>query len=110
MDRIHYSGDSILTGSEIARALLDYAGALAATNGSETVVIPCLHADGTTGSVRLLVGPASQIISSTEDSEHDELIDASLVAEFDQQTSRLRSANVAGLADPIAYTEEFDDL
>ncbi|MDF2442481.1 MAG: hypothetical protein JWR01_684 [Subtercola sp.] len=110
MDRIHYSGDSILTGSEIARALLDYAGALAATTGSETVVIPCLHDNGTTGSVRLLVGPASQIISATEYSEHAELVDAALVAQFDQQTARLRGANVAGPADPIAYTDDFDDL
>ncbi|RFA10242.1 hypothetical protein B7R54_14270 [Subtercola boreus] len=110
MERIHYTGGSILTGSDIARALLDYAGALAATDGSEIVDIPSLHSDGTIGRATFLIGPASQLVSETEPSDHDELVDADLVAGFRASTARLTAANVAGPAEPIAYTEELDDL
>ena len=40
MDRIHYAGDSILTGTDIAHAMLEYARALAQVGSSATVEIP----------------------------------------------------------------------
>ena len=40
MDRIHCAGNSILTGSAIAAALLEYAEALAKVGTSATVEIP----------------------------------------------------------------------
>ena len=72
MDRIHYAGDSILTGSEIARALLDYAQALAVAGTSATVDIPVVdEGDGSIGRSELLIGPASQLISDTEEEGHE---------------------------------------
>ena len=40
MHRIHYAGTSILTGSAIAIALVDYAQALAEVGSSATVDVP----------------------------------------------------------------------
>ena len=60
MDRIHYAGDSVVTGSAIARAVLEYAKALAKANQSETVEIPTLASDGSISRSTLLIGPASQ--------------------------------------------------
>lgn len=79
MERIHYATGSILTGSDIARALVDYAEALARVSKSASVDIPTLHADGTVGRANFLVGPASQLVSETEDSRFPELTDGDLV-------------------------------
>ena len=90
MDRIHYAGDSILTGSAIARALLEYAQALAKVGTSATVDIPTRESDGSLGRSSLLVGPASQLIADAEESAYDEIVDDELVAHFEQETAKLR--------------------
>lgn len=92
MDRIHYAGDSILTGSEIARALLEYAEALAKVGTSATVDIPTRKPDGSLGRSSVLVGPASQLIADAEDSEYDEIVDDELVAYFDREAARVRGS------------------
>src|SRR4051794_5913650 len=91
MDRIHYAGDSILTGTEIARALLEYAQALALAGTSATVDIPVVNEqDGSIGRSELLIGPASQLISDTEESPYDDAIDQELVSRMHDETARLR--------------------
>ena len=91
MDRIHYAGDSILTGTEIARALLEYAQALAVAGTSATVDIPVVdERDGSIGRSELLIGPASQLISDTEDSPYDDAIDHDLVTHMYDEAARLR--------------------
>ena len=90
MDRIHYAGNSILTGSAIAAALLEYAQALAKVGTSATVEIPTRAEDGSIGRSKLLVGPASQLISDAEESTDDEIIDEELVAYFTREAARLR--------------------
>ncbi|AWB86411.1 hypothetical protein [Mycetocola zhujimingii] len=93
MERIHYATGSILTGSEIARALVGYAEALAKVGSSASVDIPSLHEDGTLGRANFLVGPASQLVSETEDSTFPEVTDADLVAELQAATARLGDAH-----------------
>lgn len=91
MDRIHYAGDSILTGTEIARALLEYAQALAVAGTSATVDIPIVNeADGSIGRSELLIGPASQLISDTEESPYDDVLDPDLVTRMYDEAARLR--------------------
>ncbi|MFU8948039.1 hypothetical protein ACLRGF_15055 [Mycetocola zhadangensis] len=79
MERIHYATGSILTGTEIARALVDYAEALAKVGSSASVDIPARHPDGSIGRANFLVGPASQLVSETEDSDLPELTDPEVV-------------------------------
>jgi hypothetical protein len=89
MDRIHYAGNSVLTGSRIAKSLLEYAEVLAKAGTSATVDIPTREEDGSLGRSKLLVGPASQLIADAEESEFDEIVDDELVAYFDREAARL---------------------
>ena len=93
MERIHYATGSILTGTDIARALVDYAEALAKVGTSASVDIPARHADGTVGRANFLVGPASQLVSETEDSPFPEIEDDELVHGLRQATILLADAH-----------------
>jgi len=90
MERIYYAGDRFETGTELARALVDYAAALARHGSAANVEIPVRHADGTQGTVNFLIGPASQIVTETLDDEQgDEVLDAELVARLRALTAEL---------------------
>ena len=91
MERVHYAGSSILTGSAIAHALLDYAQALAEAGTSATVRIPTLNHDGAPGTSEVLIGPASQLIADSEESEYDEVVDDELVARLRDAAQRVRN-------------------
>jgi hypothetical protein len=91
MDRVYYAGHSVLTGTAIAEALLDYAQALAQASGSATIDIPTLNEDGSRGRSEILVGPSSQLISDAEDSEHEEVTDDELVAYLRREAINLRA-------------------
>ncbi|SMH49857.1 hypothetical protein SAMN06295885_3427 [Rathayibacter oskolensis] len=102
MERIHYAGSSVLTGSAIARALVRYAEALAMRKGSMTVEIPVRRPSGGEGRASLLIGPASQLFSETEDSAYDEIVDEELVARLTGETERL------GVSHPVAEAASDD--
>jgi hypothetical protein len=103
MDRIHYAGDSLLTGTEIARALLEYASALAKSEQSATVDIPVRHDDGTIGRANFLIGPASQLVSRVEASPFEELTDPSLVEHLTREADKLRPAH------PMSASNDTDE-
>jgi hypothetical protein len=98
MERIHYAGDSVLTGTELAHALLDYAEALALKGSSATVEIPSRLEDGTIGTAHFLIGPASQLVSETVVTDDEEIEAADIVANFRHET--------ALLGEPRAVAEE----
>jgi len=109
MDRIHYAGDTVLTGSDIAAALLEYARALAERDASATIDIPSREDDGSLGRSTFLLGPASQLVTDAEESEYDEVIDTELVLEFQRKTAALVSNTV--LPDPEPHsTSALDEL
>jgi len=113
MDRLHYAGHSILTGSAIARAILDCAQALAEADTSATIDVPILNEDGSLGRSEILIGPASQLISDSEHSEFEELVDEEFVARLRDQAARVRAhgaeAVVADVPDTTAAeTHDYD--
>ena len=110
MDRIHYAGDSILTGSTIAHALLDYAQALAQVGASATVDVPTLNDDGSFGRSEILIGPASQLIASAEDSGYDDVVDEELVAHMIEEARRLRRNGSPSPTATIRATDEPADM
>jgi hypothetical protein len=111
MERIHYAGDSVLTGSEIARALLEYANALAKNDQSATVDIPARHPDGTVGRANFLIGPASQLVSETEESQFEEIVEPELVAHLVEETNKLRPVRpVSTTSGPDENLNTMDDL
>lgn len=100
MQRIFYAGDSVLTGTDIAHAVLAYAQALALADSSETIAIPVLLPDGEQGEASILIGPASQLIAETATDDVDELVDEALVARLTELT------NARGAARPVTETAE----
>lgn len=104
MDRVHYTGHSVVTGTAIAHALLDYAQALSQEGASATIEIPTIGDDGTPGRSEILIGPASQLMSDGEASGYPELIDDDLTAWMRREADRLRqhggSSVTAKTADP----------
>lgn len=96
MDRITYAGETFLTGSAIAHALLDFAQALAQVGSSATVTIPTVSETGESVSSEVLVGPASQLITTEVSSDFDEPLDAALV-------ERIRALAEEQRRGPIAH-------
>lgn len=90
MDTIHYAGDSVVTGTEIARALLDYAEALAQAATAATVDIPIVDTVGDEVRWEVLVGPASQLTARRIEWDGPELRDDLLVARLGRQADQLR--------------------
>jgi hypothetical protein len=79
MELIHYADGSVLTGTAIARALIDYAQVLAANATAATVDIPTREPDGSIGRAQFLLGPASQIVSVNAVTNGAEVEDEELV-------------------------------
>ncbi|WP_066516414.1 hypothetical protein [Curtobacterium ammoniigenes] len=62
MKKIHYSDAVILTSDDAADAVLDYATALAKSGRADSIDVPSVDDDGFGVVVRMLVGPASQMV------------------------------------------------
>jgi hypothetical protein len=89
MERIHYAGDELVTGSEIAEALMEYAAVLAQQGTAASIDIPVVHPDGTVGTASLLLGPASQLVREPIEEPGNEVTDASLVQRLRRLTAAL---------------------
>jgi len=108
MERIYYSGDQLLTGGDIAHALVEYAAALAHRNASDSVEIPVRQEDGSIGRAQLLIGPASQLASETETSRFPEVTDDELVARLRAATARLGIGHVTPDRDADLEANDFE--
>ncbi|BDZ48291.1 hypothetical protein GCM10025867_05320 [Frondihabitans sucicola] len=94
MQLIHYADGSVLTGSTIALALVDYAQILASNGSAAAVQVPTRQDDGSVGRATFLLGPASQIVAVDTASEFAELEDTELVAFLESETAKQRGAAV----------------
>ena len=111
MERIYYAGDRFLTGSDIARALVAYAAALAQQGSAGAIEIPVRHEEsGRPGVVNFLVGPASQLVTeSVEADGYDEVRDEALVTRLQGLTAELApmhrspSTSAPDRAEPVDY-------
>ena len=83
MMRLVYAGTEVLTGSDIALAVLRCCEALVESGRAEVVRIPVLSASGSRVTASMVIGPASQMIVVEAEDEHDELVDAELVSFLD---------------------------
>jgi hypothetical protein len=101
MYRVTYAGETFLTGQALGDTVLSYARELALKDRADTVEIPGLLEDGSPTLVEMLIGPASQIVMTVVDSDHDEPIDESTVADL---TRRLESLNASN-AVPMSQTD-----
>ena len=87
---IMYAGETLMTGDDIAEALLNYSAALAESGSASTVEIPTIRDDGTRSTAKVLVGPASQIVATPVESSFDELQDVGVVSRLSALTAELK--------------------
>ena len=111
MKRVHYVDDSFLTGDELADALLEYAEALAKQSTSASIDVPALLADGSTGMVKVLVGPASQLFAVPEPPTGDELLDDAALRVMVHETELLAPTRVEVETDHVdtSCVDDYDE-
>ena len=92
MRRINYAGGTIITGDEIAEALLSYAAALANANRAATIHVPvAIESEGSIAvhPAEVLVGPASQLVAEPVEWSGSELEDRAFLERVEERTKAL---------------------
>ena len=107
---IVYAGEELMTGDDIAQALLKYSEALAKSGSAATVEIPTMTDDGTRSMATVLVGPASQIVARAVDPSFDELLDPAVVEHLTALTTELRPGRGAPSPMPSDVPDWVGDL
>ncbi|WP_025159154.1 hypothetical protein [Leifsonia aquatica] len=95
MRRIIYGGTSLFTGDRIADAILDYGAALAGASQAAVIAFPGRDEGGELRELRLLLGPASQMVSEGIDVEWPEILSPETVDRLEGLTSGLTSPEFA---------------
>lgn len=85
--RIFYASGGFVTADSVADALMEYAGVLAVVNSSDVVECVGIDEDGVVGSVRMLIGPASQIMAVHTNDEAVDLNAEATVAELQRRAA-----------------------
>ena len=99
MKRIFHPGGSVITGSDLADAVLLYAEALCNCRQVDVVDIPVMGDDGHLLRAQFLIGSASQLMSVTAESLSPELIEP-------ETTDFLHRKAQTGAMIPAAWTRE----
>src|SRR6478609_7942936 len=92
MQRLHYTGDSLLVPDAVCDAIFTFASALAGERASDVVRVPIVDEAGVTTIAAILIGPASQLyaIPAPDSSEID--VDPGLVEEILRRAAVLAPA------------------
>jgi hypothetical protein len=85
MKRIFYSSGSVVTGDQIAEAVIRYAEVLALRDTSDTIDVPIALSSGRVDRAQLLIGPSSDLVVVPEESDMDDPEDAETLAELERQ-------------------------
>ncbi len=86
MHRVWYANTEFLTDDRIAEALMEYASVLAVVNSSDVVQLPAIDSDGVRRDVRMVVGPASQILAMSADDTDVEMAVDETVEELERRS------------------------
>lgn len=109
MRRVFYPSGSVLTGDSIAQAVLEFAEALAKDGRADIIEIPVVLGSGTTGTATLLVSPASQFASVTEESELTGPVDDVLVADLRNRARKVAAHRATTQPQFVDYFAGHDD-
>lgn len=102
MQRIWYANASFLVPDPVAVAVMDYASVLALVDSADVIQVPWVDQDGSVRALRLLIGPASQILAMETD-EPDVDIDLDEVLADIRRRSQQRlpdSTSIARTGEP----------
>jgi hypothetical protein len=111
MKRIYHPGGSIVTGSDLADAVMRYAEALSNRHETDVVDIPVIADDGSHGRAQFLIGRSSQLVSVTA---ADGALELTEIATTDALRHKLRAGSQpaslawAGAPQGSPQFDEFD--
>jgi hypothetical protein len=112
MKNIHYAGEVLMTGDAIADAVVQYAETLAKHGTSASIGIPVVTDSGVTTEANFLLGPASQLVAVTMDSDFADPQDDELIARMTAEKSKLDGVEIRSASgvepDPPDYDLRFD--
>ena len=110
MKRIYHSGGSIVTGSDLADAVMRYAEALGNRHETDVVDIPVVAEDGSSGRAQILIGASSQLMSVTSADGFPELTEtATTDAIRDKVRAGPFTASLAWVGAPLG-SPQFDEF
>ena len=107
MKRMLYASGSFLTDDSIADALMEYASVLAIVNSADVVRCRGLDDDGNVREIKLLVGPASQLLAMDTSEAEVEMDANETVAELRRRATR-RLPSAIDVGDPGSLDAETD--
>jgi hypothetical protein len=106
MKRILYASGGFLTHDAIAEALMDYASVLAIVNSSDVVECQGIDEQGLVRDIKMLIGPASQIMAMQTDDEAVDMYVEKTVAELRRRSAvRLPDYTRVGETPPSSTAE-----
>lgn len=104
MKRISYANGDLLTDDAIADALMEYARVLAIVGSADVVTFPGIDRGGDVREVQLVIGPASQLLSTSTDEPTVEM-EAEGAAEELRLRARRRLPNSLDVGDTRGPSE-----
>lgn len=92
MMTLHYASGAVLMADDVCEALLEYARALAAIQGSDVLVVPVVSDTGETAPAEFLLGPASQLLATPVVADEELGRDQRVIDDIVQRTELIRPA------------------
>jgi hypothetical protein len=105
---LQYADEHWLIGDDAAKALVDYAIALANDGRADSVDIRMLNPTGREQIVSLLVGPATMLTLTDSDSEANEPDNAAAVAMMLERTRQLTTPPTAQPFEQTSYASDYE--
>ncbi|QNE47002.1 hypothetical protein F1C58_08885 [Glaciihabitans sp. INWT7] len=105
MQRVSYGGESFITSDDGAAALLDFAASAAMSAVGEVVSLPIVLEDGRVVSVRLVIGPSSELLTTPIESSLPEPDTRDAAAALRARASQLGATSAHAFGGPISGTD-----
>lgn len=110
MKRIFHPGGSIVTGSDLADAVMRYAEALSNRRETDVVDIPVISDDGSPGRAQFLIGSASQLVSVTSADVLAELTETATTEALHRKVTRPGRPSSSAWAGAVVGSPQFDEF
>ncbi|TFD82802.1 hypothetical protein [Cryobacterium fucosi] len=110
MKRIFHPGGSVVTGSALADAVMDYAESLSGRSQVDMVDIPVLTDGGLPGRAQFLIGASSQLMSVTSEPVLRELVEGRTTDDLRRRALVGTDAALVGWTGDGLDSPQFDEF
>lgn len=110
MKRIFHPGGSVVTGSDLADAVMEYAESLSGRSQVDVVDIPVLTDSGLPGRAQFLIGASSQLVSVTSEPILRELIESGTTEDLRRRALVGADAALVGWTGDGLESPQFDEF